>query len=500
MKKSRKLLLTLGVVLSLALATGGTLAYLTDTDSDVNVMTLGNVHIQQIEKERIEQSDANTAETNVQDFTQGKPMYPTVGPVEWADDYQQWATGGSNQLFTSDLRNVVDKFVFVENTGNSDAYVRTWFAFEQGDMTAEAFEAAVGYNVNDTHWEWEDVAYDVEIDGNTYAVKMATYKGSDTVHPGGILPPGETTRPSLLQSLLYKTVTNEDCEALDGNGNGTYDIIVLSQAVQTTGFADAATALEEAFGEPTPASVPWETAQWPGFIYNTAEMFDSGKAGGEYWLGSDYSITNFTDSSYSGNRNYVIRDAKELTVHLNDKEITQEVSYNGYTYMYTVAYNGKLTLKGDGAITAGNSGYTGTNPNNGGTNIAYVQSTGSVVVDGGTYTVNDGIAFWAGNGSHITINGGTFIGDNTLDHTLIYSSGGVIDIFGGFFECKGNGSPLNVADANRNTARINVYGGTFVNQDPSNTQDPANILVAEGYTVVSETQANGDVWYTVVKQ
>ena len=37
---------------SLALVATGTLAYLTDTDSDVNVMTLGNVDIEQIELER----------------------------------------------------------------------------------------------------------------------------------------------------------------------------------------------------------------------------------------------------------------------------------------------------------------------------------------------------------------------------------------------------------------------------------------------------------------
>ena len=132
--------------------------------------------------------------------------------------------------------------------------------------------------------------------------------------------------------------------------------------------------------------------------------------------------------------------------------------------------------------------------------IAYAQSTGSIIVEDGTYTVKDGTAFWAGNGANITINGGTFIGENTLDYTLIYSSGGVIDIYDGFFQCKGNGGILNVADANRNTARINLYGGTFVNQDPTKTQDPNNILLAEGYTVVSETQENGDVWYTVVKK
>ena len=45
MKLNRSLLLVLALVLSLAMVTTGTLAYLTDTDTKVNVFTLGNVDI-----------------------------------------------------------------------------------------------------------------------------------------------------------------------------------------------------------------------------------------------------------------------------------------------------------------------------------------------------------------------------------------------------------------------------------------------------------------------
>ena len=47
----RTLLMLVALIASLALVATGTLAYLTDTDSDVNVMTLGNVAIKQLEKE-----------------------------------------------------------------------------------------------------------------------------------------------------------------------------------------------------------------------------------------------------------------------------------------------------------------------------------------------------------------------------------------------------------------------------------------------------------------
>jgi hypothetical protein len=77
----------------------------------------------------------------------------------------------------------------------------------------------------------------------------------------------------------------------------------------------------------------------------------------------------------------------------------------------------------------------------------------------------------------------------------------VIDIYGGFFHNTDGNYTLNVEDRNRATGFINVYGGTFVNFDPSTGgQDPNNIKVAEGYKVISATQANGDVWYTVVPE
>ena len=50
------------------------------------------------------------------------------------------------------------------------------------------------------------------------------------------------------------------------------------------------------------------------------------------------------------------------------------------------------------------------------------------------------------------------------------------------------------------TAKIVVKGGTFVNFDPSNctAEGEGTNFVAPGYKVVSETQSNGDIWYTVV--
>lgn len=79
MKLNRKLVLVLALVLSVAMATGGTLAYLTDRDSAANVFTMGNVKIKLNEE-----------------FEQGAKLLPGQ---------------------------IVDKGPTIRNTGSEDAYV-----------------------------------------------------------------------------------------------------------------------------------------------------------------------------------------------------------------------------------------------------------------------------------------------------------------------------------------------------------------------------------------
>lgn len=259
MKKFLTILLT--VVLTAAVAITGTVAYLTAEDSDVNVMTLGNVKIDQLEYERAVDADGKFVSTGttdtygytpdkLQEFTQDKPLYPAVGEAKWDANQQSWGqvgASGSNELLDEEaLKNVQDKFVFVKNTGISEAYVRTWFAFEQGSVAGGDFENVIATSGNTNHWKWETVATDVEIDGNKYVVACATYLGPKS-NPTGILAAGKVTYPSLLQVYMKPEATNEDCEAIDGNNNGRYDILVFSQAVQTKGFDDAKTALDTAF-------------------------------------------------------------------------------------------------------------------------------------------------------------------------------------------------------------------------------------------------------------
>lgn len=227
MKKSW--ILILSIVLAAALSIGSTVAYLQDADSDVNVMTLGKVDIVQVEEER---SGDELVKFDNYNKTLFPGVYSEAKPVTGTDGYYA-------------AQNAIDKIVSVDNEGKSDAYVRTIFAFEQGTMTDARFEEVMNINKNESgDWTWTKIGNSQTIGAKpgVYTVYVAVYNE--------ILPKGESTSESLKQVLLAKEGTNEDVKALDANGNQMYEILVLSQAVQSMGFESmgAAEALNEAFG------------------------------------------------------------------------------------------------------------------------------------------------------------------------------------------------------------------------------------------------------------
>ena len=254
MKKIIAWLLVLAM--TAAISIGATLAYLTDTDEDVNVMTLGNVKIDQLEYERVDDETAG-ADATVQEFHDNKPLYPAV--TENGFDYTpgdtnvDWTQIGKNG-YTSDIwdpskiNNELDKMVFVKNKGSYDAYVRTVFAFEAGKYTTlDEFRSMVHMNLNEDDFTWAWVETPVTIGESTYFVATATYNK--------VLAPGALTEISLSQIALDKTATNADVEAF----GDTYQILVKTQAIQADGFDDPTFALDEGFGLVAADSLPWDS-------------------------------------------------------------------------------------------------------------------------------------------------------------------------------------------------------------------------------------------------
>lgn len=380
----KKLVIGLSIAGIAALAIGNSLAYLEDEKTDLNVMTMGKVKIEQLEYERVVDDGewVSTSEADkygykpdkIQEFTQNKPLSPAVfrdGYIKWDDrngnenasgegsHQQSWGqigAPGSNQLFDDSVKNAVDKFVFIENTGQKDAYIRTWIALEQGNISAENFKNVIMTNRNADHWEWETAATDVVIDGNKYVVVAATYKGP-TSNPTGILAPGTISYPSLLQFYMKPEATNEDVEAIDGNKNGVYDIIVVSQAIQTDGFENAKEALDSGFGE-----VSEETATelfGDSYVYvKTGEeekLTNALKAGKAIYVDKDVDAIEVLSENGATNI-----DAKGSTVIMNGQGVVDDVHKYGYLAFSTdngaTADVKNLTVTGSGFVEFGHYG------------------------------------------------------------------------------------------------------------------------------------------------
>ena len=119
---------------------------------------------------------------------------------------------------------------------------------------------------------------------------------------------------------------------------------------------------------------------------------------------------------------------------------------------------------------------------------------------------NGGYALNVRKGANLTITGGSYYGGGTA----VQVQKGTLTITGGHFAVEAFGEPygynflLNCIDAayKDGTANIIVKGGTFVNFDPSNNtaEGAGTNFVADGYKVVSASQTNGEVWYTVVPE
>ncbi len=440
MKLKNVLLTGLSFVLVAAVAIGGTLAYLTSTDEDVNVMTLGNVSIAQHEYERIQNADGSYQMITsakygegykLQEFTQAKPLYPATGTITgWGGivPFDQIEGASGTQAVFAGLNNVQDKFVLVENTGKTDAYVRTLIALEYGSNTKDI----IGISTGD-FWNWNNIGI-IEVDGNNYYLLEAIYNGSSSRHIGGVLPAGEYTYNSLGQVYLNNEATNEDCEALDGNNNGAYDILVFSQAVQTEGFADAQTALDTAFGDITTTSHPWiDGADLPTIVTTTNELKNALKTkgatvvltSGTYDMDGSFSIAEGV--TLIGSENSVIKGTLTSTM----KNITvKNVTFKGGNAQRWAYANGNVVF--ENCTFDANSVYAIHYDGTSGADITYKNCDiiGWVAIAGGQNSLTfDGCRIF-GNGTYgvirtysdTTIKNCTFDVDN-VNTTDVYQDG-----------------------------------------------------------------------------
>ncbi len=128
--------------------------------------------------------------------------------------------------------------------------------------------------------------------------------------------------------------------------------------------------------------------------------------------------------------------------------------------------------------------------------------------DGANITVKNaniestGYGIYLNNNATVTIESGKFVGQGA---SAVQVGAGTLYIKGGTFIGSDDAVyVINCLDANwkDGSAKVVITGGTFVNFNPADNkaEGAGTNFVADGYKVVSETQSNGDVWYTVVAE
>ena len=471
----RTLLMVVSIVASLALVATGTLAYLTDTDSDVNVMTLGNVDIEQLEMKRDEDvaNDATLVDGDLLTFEDGiklYPAYPAAGDSAYAVDAAPivWGpyvteVGASNSLFDdASLTGAVDKMIFVENTGASEAYVRTFIAYEMPDGF-DASKLVLVRNENTDDVEWNDHGL-IIVEGTQYAVMSATYQQP--------LAAGAVSVPSLLQVALHHSATNDDMVML----GETYEILALSQAVQTENMPEDPTeALNAAFNNgkavDSTALLTWFSAMegLPVTTAATAEELAAALAeGGTVVLTDDITVTSTMN----------VAKGEDVVLILNGNDISYAVENDKASAIINNA--GTMEITGEGTIS-----FVAKNPDLGAipayaTNT--ISNTGTLTIGEGVTVTNGsegGASYAVDNHGVFTLDGGTLVGDRCALRIAKYNQDNVVFVM--------------------NSGRVEAKTPAWIQLPSSNPAVAPNISVTiNGGTIESTkaTSADNNVLYT----
>ena len=213
-------------------------------------------------------------------------------------------------------------------------------------------------------------------------------------------------------------------------------------------------------------------------VMNVEGLKTSLADGGSYVLSSDVAIAPEVADKNANTLAPQMTVTKDTVLDLSDKKLGVDANddFGKASPVLMAVTGGTLTINGKGTIDceAGNQQVYGIN------------------VNGGKVVINDGKYYGA--------------------LTAVQVQQGSLEINGGFFDmaptCKAQVPQyakyvINCIDRyyKDGTATISIKGGTFVNFDPSaNPEGDGTSYVADGYKVVSETQTNGDIWYTVVAE
>jgi len=232
----KKLILAvLSAVLTITIAVSGTVAYYTDAEEAINVMTSGRVNVDLVEQQRSQ--DGMYLEAF--DSQSGKKLSPLVGSVEEKDAFGLPVA-----------ENFVDKIISVRNTMHSSpAWVRVLVAFPAGmdadPSSSAALHMLLGHGVANTYdADWNVLKTgEVQLPDGAYSLYTFSYRhvlsaGDTTATPcvtGFYMDPRVDKDTDTNQYFL--TLENGDVLPVTGvAGDGSLRIPVMVQAAQAAGF------------------------------------------------------------------------------------------------------------------------------------------------------------------------------------------------------------------------------------------------------------------------
>lgn len=477
MKKIISLLLV--VSLTAAIAIGGTLAYLTDRDSEANVFTVGNVEI-----------DLN------EDFEQGAELIPGVKIEKEAtitntgiNDAYVWMTlAVPTKLDNADSAsdNVLHWNVpgaFWDNYYTTQKYIDS--AIANGYLPADS----TGVDASKTWDVGTDVPmYKTTIDGVEYNVYTLLYNSA--------IKPGETTNIGLSEVYLDDHIDIDPegnwYHVLDGEVKGSYwnsdtdgnpIIYVSAYAMQTDGFGSALEAYK-AYNN-----------QW-----DTNDTLTDGSNGDE-WAAAPT----------------LVATADELTAALNAGEsvaLTTDVELNDAPI--TIPANSDATLNLNGHTLSGVSTSTNTS------NLIKVNKGASLTISNGTvsFSATDPDTDWNPEGfpsyANNTINNaGTLVIDGATienktpaggaSYAIDNYPGANLIINDGVIDGKGKTAIRLFANSATVETNVTVNGGTITGsraiwiQLPGSKAEeapPVNVTITGG-TLTSTNDPNSDNYMAI---
>ncbi len=311
-------------------------------------MTIGKVRIDLLEYERIDTETAN-GDAEVQEFKDNKPLRPAVirngfdyalgdTYVDWEQPEVNWQQQNDDDGYTSPIwdpakiNNEVDKMVFLKNSGDYGAYVRLYFAFEAGNFnTLPRFQKMIHINLNDNEdeWAWEWIPQmATNKQGGKYFIARATYQK--------VLKAGDFTEISLSQIALDAIAMNEDVRAF----GKTYEVFVNAQGIQSMGFEDPDTALDEGFG----TDIPFDMTLAQGVtLYDALHYLDGDNQGTKI-------TANVSKVTFGFNKDHqdVVNNSANRVVHVSAEQDTAVYAY--YVPNATNAANYDIYVLADDTI------------------------------------------------------------------------------------------------------------------------------------------------------